>query len=498
MHSQVGAGQGKQRAVGSKTWSLALVLVTGLLAMARPAWAVDPGAVDVGVFGGYAWLSNKSELGDGFFRYDEPGNAALVGGRVGYQMSRVIGLEGEVRYAFAKFRSGVGNSPVLGYRAHGVFTLPLEGRVQPFAVLGIGAETLLASGVPYVHDKETDPLLDLGIGARFALTDELGLRLDLRLQPIRDRQQAVTTNEEVHLGLSYAFGGVPRDSDKDGIPDRDDKCPNEAENKNGFQDLDGCPDDPDSDGDGILDSKDKCPKEPENKNGFEDDDGCPDDPDSDGDGIPDSKDKCPKQPETKNGFQDEDGCPDDPDSDGDGIPDSKDKCPKQPETKNGFQDDDGCPDQVPDTDGDGIPDNLDKCPKEPETKNGFEDDDGCPDKIPEKLKQFAGAIKGIEFEVASAKILAKSFPLLDKAAEVMKEFKTLRVEISGHTDNSGDAEKNKTLSKDRAEAVQKYLTDKGIEAARLTAIGYGSDKPVADNKTKAGKAKNRRIEFKLM
>src|SRR4051812_17667717 len=151
----------------------------------------------------------------------------------------------------------------------------------------------------------------------------------------------------------------------------------------------------DTDGDGIPDKLDKCPTEPEDKDGFQDADGCPD-PDNDGDGILDKDDKCPNEPEDKDGFEDEDGCPD-PDNDKDGIPDKDDKCPNEPEDKDGFQDADGCPD--PDNDGDGVPDAQDKCPDKPETKNGFEDADGCPDEIPQKLKQFTGVVQGINFKV---------------------------------------------------------------------------------------------------
>ena len=134
----------------------------------------------------------------------------------------------------------------------------------------------------------------------------------------------------------------------------------------------------DRDGDGIKDDVDKCPDDPEDKDDFEDEDGCPD-PDNDRDGILDKDDKCPNEPETKNGFEDQDGCPDqlDLDRDGDGIPDRLDKCPDDPEDKDGFEDEDGCPD--PDNDKDGILDVDDLCPNEPEDKDGFEDQDGCPD-----------------------------------------------------------------------------------------------------------------------
>ncbi|MEO6776034.1 MAG: thrombospondin type 3 repeat-containing protein [Kofleriaceae bacterium] len=209
--------------------------------------------------------------------------------------------------------------------------------------------------------------------------------------------------------VSVGFAPDVRDSDGDGIENSRDKCPLVPEDKDGFQDEDGCPDD-DNDGDRRPDAVDKCPNAAEDIDGFEDDDGCPDldndkdgipdlqdkcpddaedgkppfphdgcpadKHDSDGDGIPDSRDKCPLEEEDKDGFEDEDGCPD-LDNDGDGIPDAQDKCPLCPEDKDGFEDADGCPDL--DNDHDGIPDAQDKCPNDPETINGVQDDDGCPD-----------------------------------------------------------------------------------------------------------------------
>jgi hypothetical protein len=209
--------------------------------------------------------------------------------------------------------------------------------------------------------------------------------------------------------LSVGFAPDVRDTDGDGIENARDKCPLVPEDRDGFEDEDGCPDD-DNDGDRRPDSEDKCPNAAEDIDGFEDDDGCPDldndkdgipdledkcpnDPedgkqpypkdgcpadkhDSDGDGIPDSADKCPLQEEDQDGFEDGDGCPE-LDNDGDGIPDAADKCPLCPEDKDGFEDDDGCPEL--DNDHDGIPDAKDKCPDQPETVNGIADDDGCPD-----------------------------------------------------------------------------------------------------------------------
>jgi hypothetical protein len=175
--------------------------------------------------------------------------------------------------------------------------------------------------------------------------------------------------------VGFMYVAETKDRDGDGIPDNQDQCPTEAEDKDGYEDTDGCPD-KDNDGDTIVDKDDHCPNQAEDPDGFQDTDGCPD-PDNDNDGVDDAHDQCPDKAETKNGFKDDDGCPDEPDKDGDGVPDSKDKCPDQAEDTDGYQDTDGCPD--PDNDGDGIKDEDDECVDEPETKNGYQDEDGCPD-----------------------------------------------------------------------------------------------------------------------
>ncbi len=178
------------------------------------------------------------------------------------------------------------------------------------------------------------------------------------------------------IGVSRQFGLGGADRDSDGVRDRDDFCPDLAEDLDGFQDGDGCPDF-DNDMDGVPDAVDTAPDDPEDYDGFEDEDGAPD-RDNDQDGIADKDDLCPDEAEDMDGHNDEDGCPDDfNDRDGDGVEDTQDGCPDEPEDLDGFEDDDGCPEL--DNDLDGIPDDLDKCPDEAENYDGIDDDDGCPE-----------------------------------------------------------------------------------------------------------------------
>ncbi|MBI4510051.1 MAG: OmpA family protein [Deltaproteobacteria bacterium] len=247
----------------------------------------------------------------------------------------------------------------------------------------------------------------------------------------------------------------------------------------------------DSDGDGLHDDEDGCPNEPEDKDNFQDDDGCPE-PDNDVDGIVDASDTCPLVPEDKDDFQDEDGCPED-DNDSDGLADAIDQCPNEAEDKDGFQDDDGCPDA--DNDGDKVvdfPTPSDKCPDQ-----YAETPDGCPQKYqlivitPQKieLKQT------IYFDFRKATIKPISYPLLNEVAAALKDHATIRVRIEGHTDSRGSRKFNMKLSQARAEAVRAYLGAHGIQGDRMNPVGFGPTIPIADNRTQAGRDQNRRVEF---
>lgn len=178
------------------------------------------------------------------------------------------------------------------------------------------------------------------------------------------------------------------------------------------------------------------------------------------------------------------------DRDGDGIPDRDDQCPRVPGDPPT-----GCP---PDKDGDKIPDSVDACPSEAETRNGFEDDEGCPDLVPDEFADLAGILEGINFDSDKDVIKSESRPILDRAVEVLQKFPSVRIEISGHTDSKGDYEHNMDLSRRRAESVKKYLIEAGVVDTRIETRGAGPNEPIATNDTSEGRAKNRRIEVKIL
>jgi MYXO-CTERM domain-containing protein len=246
----------------------------------------------------------------------------------------------------------------------------------------------------------------------------------------------------------------------------------------------------DTDHDGIYDYQDKCPTFPETPNDFEDEDGCPDQvPDSDRDGLNDLVDTCPHAAEDIDGFQDDDGCPD-TDNDGDGFADFSDACPDEV----GIEEMGGCPD--PDRDGDTVVDRLDNCPDEP----GKPEFQGCNKK---QLVTLTGntieILDVVYFRVNKDVILSRSFALLDNVAAVLRDHTELDlIRVEGHTDSQGKDSYNKALSQRRAEAVRAYLIKGGVASDRLEAVGMGEAHPIDDNKTKQGRAANRRVEFKIV
>ena len=313
--------------------------------------------------------------------------------------------------------------------------------------------------------------LNGGIGMTVWFTETVGLALQTTAKKSFDKADgagAVVPSHIQHFaGLTFKFGG--KDTDGDGIYDKDDACPDVA----GPKELNGCPD---SDGDTVLDKDDACP----DVFGLVAFNGCPD---TDGDGIADKDDSCPDVA----GLKAMNGCPD---TDGDGITDKSDKCPKV----KGPKENNGCP--WPDTDGDGVLDKDDRCPD----VKGPASNRGCPeavvdDAVMKKLNDYA---KVILFNVNKSSFQAQTIPVLQSIAAILKEYPSANFSIEGHTDSDGKDAANLKLSQERSAAVVGYLVENGIVSSRLASVGFGEAKPIASNKTKAGKANNRRVEVKLI
>ena len=411
-----------------------------------------PGSVPEGYTQSRTWISSQWNAG--------------LGVKIKLSESFDLNISEQFNYAFddnydaspytiagAKLNSAQeGNKPL-----HDVYAYHNIGLVFNFGGNGNAGYT--------IKDSDND-----GISDKFDICPKTpeGYEVDTVGCPYDDDKDGIVNEEDKcpNIPGTIEFNGCP-DTDGDGIMDSEDKCPKKAGSKEG----EGCPD---SDGDGLYDHLDKCPFSA----GDKDNDGCPKD-DKDRDGIADTDDKCPDVP----GLKEFAGCPD---SDKDGIQDSEDKCPLKPGSKEG----EGCPD----SDGDGIFDHLDVCPATP----GVAGNKGCPEIKEEVKEQIRLAAKGIYFESGNDVIKAESFSNLDQLATIMDEYKEAKVMIEGHTDSQGADAANMTLSQKRADAVKMYIASKGVTEIRMTAIGYGETKPVADNGSAEGRALNRRVDFKLV
>ncbi len=325
--------------------------------------------------------------------------------------------------------------------------------------------------------KGTDFTILLELGLDVALTDALYFNIGARYEVMPGNSKdnigmsyiwddpahvdANTGLAEAYVGLTWWFGSG--DQDGDGVPDEFDRCPDAAEDFDGYNDNDGCPD-----------------------------------PDNDGDGIPDADDACPTRAEDLDGYQDQDGCPE-PDNDGDGIFDGRDQCPDEAEDIDGWEDQDGCPDL--DNDQDGVPDGQDQCPRT--AADSKVDANGCAIEVPtaETGAVFVPALptgdvlEGVNFRSGSAELLPESIIILIDLANTLSTDPAEKIEIRGHTDSSGNAEANRALSQRRANSVRASLIQMGVASGRLVAVGYGEDFPMADNANAEGRALNRRVEI---
>ena len=328
------------------------------------------------------------------------------------------------------------------------------GWFDPFVYLG---------GAYVSADSEGEGMINGGLGFNAWFNDNLGLTF--QTGTLKGFSDKVRAHYQSSLGLVIKFGG--KDTDGDGVYDKNDECPNEA----GLAEFNGCPD---ADNDGIKDSEDACP----NTAGLAAMNGCPD---ADGDGVADKDDMCPNEKGTKANK----GCPD---TDGDGVVNKDDKCP----TTAGPAANNGCP--WPDTDGDGVLDKDDKCINEA----GPASNSGCPEQTAaDKLEMLSEYTKGILFDFDRAVIKSAAAEKLDMVYDLINSTENIIYVIEGYTDSIGDAGYNKYLSKRRAESVKTYLVKKGMAASKLETVGFGETNPTATNSTADGRAKNRRVVIKL-
>lgn len=346
------------------------------------------------------------------------------------------GLDGTVKYSLSTLLNSGSIDPYLG--AGGGYTWVDE----------IGAGTLNGT-----------------LGINYWFSDHFGVSAQSSYKHAFEDQ--LSSHFQHSISVSIKFGG--KDTDGDGIYDKDDVCPEVP----GLEAFNGCPD---SDGDGIEDSKDTCP----NEAGLAEYDGCPD---SDGDGVPDNTDKCPNTP----GLASLDGCPD---ADGDGVADGDDNCPNEagPAANN------GCP--WPDSDGDGVLDKDDQCPNEA----GTVANNGCPEIVlptEEVQNQLTEYARTINFNTGKSTFKDAAYPTLQAIAAILNEYPKANFTIEGHTDSTGSEATNQLLSDKRANAVMDYLVNNGISGGRLSAVGYGEANPIAENNTRSGRAANRRVEVTL-
>lgn len=461
-----------------------ILLTLGIFSMSSYAQSEDsPWRINIDL------TNNKFHyhIWEGLFDFGQLDNSGF---RVGAQRYLNNSLDLEFGIGYGKliyeqiFKSNVLDANVnLIYKFDNGYILKKESKIAPFISAGIGTSNYSNfEGINFGNWEGNNFDTPIGVGVEFKVAEDASIQLGGIYH-----SNGAPDYLQYRLGVNFTIG-KKKDSDKDGVYDKEDACPNTAgpaENK-------GCPW-PDTDGDGVLDKDDACPTEAGTLNGCPDSDGdgikdsedtCPNTagiakfngcPDTDGDGIKDSEDQCPNQAGTLN------GCPD---SDGDGIKDSDDQCPRLAGTLNG----------CPDSDGDGIRDQDDTCPQ----VAGVTANNGCPE-IKEEVKEALDlAVKNIQFNSGSDVLKSSSYTSLNQVAELMKENTSFNLKLTGYTDNTGNVDKNLELSKRRAASAKAYLVSQGIDADRLSSDGYGIANPVADNKTRAGRAANRRVELEIV
>lgn len=432
-------------------------------------WQISVGAsvIDVSSAGekGSRQIQPQGEIFEGFLNVGDHWN---LGGPTLSLSRRIkgglsLGLEGTVN--LIKKVDGLDNVEFPFYSANAFAKFaPLQDKtISPYLYGGWGYASLdQETNSSVLLSKNASQMMTGGIGFDIRLADKVRLSLKSTYNNPYERFGVDHFNHSV--GMNYLFGA--KDSDKDGIVDEKDKCPQLP----GLKEYEGCPD---TDEDTIPDNEDDCPEEP----GPVELKGCPD---ADGDGTPDKDDLCPDVP----GASEMSGCPD---SDEDEVHDGIDECPEEagPASNN------GCP--LPDGDGDGVPDEQDNCPEEA----GTEENQGCPplsDEIMSTLNKFGN---NINFPAQSARIMGKKpRQTLEKIKALLDENPNGILVIEGYASSDGDEAYNMKLSQQRAQAVRDYLIQLGVPAERLEVVSFGEANPIGNDETAEGRAQNRRVQFK--
>jgi outer membrane protein OmpA-like peptidoglycan-associated protein len=431
--------------------------------------AQQKGAFEIGLFPNISYFDRSLVLVQG---------RTGPGARLGYFFTDQLAIEAEGAWVPVEGRDGVD-----------VSYIPLRAKLAFNALAGEHFGFVFGAGYVQSLYKRDYDLSDAGatgsLGVRLGLGDVTSIRIDTYVDyiPSPDNGDDSNLNWGIQPGLSFIFGGNRgvRDRDADGVPDGVDECKNTPAGDK--VDAKGCTI-KDGDGDGVLDDVDQCQDTPAGDK--VDAKGCSLPKDADQDGVLDNVDQCLDTPAGDK--VDEKGCSLPKDGDADGVLDDADECKNTPAGDK--VDAKGC--SLPkDADGDGVNDDKDRCPNTPAGVKV--DEDGCQVLFEATKKTLI--LEGVNFQTGKADLTPESQVILDAVASSLVANEEIKVQVGGHTDNTGSAAVNKRLSAARAESVRQYLISKGVAATRLSAAGFGPSKPVASNKTAAGRAQNRRVEL---